>query len=132
MTWTPIVLGSTTPGTCTYVIQNGTFSGPQGDSEDENCTTLVSAHISWTDHTGTGNLRISLPCPVEGGNSQVGQFICQNMPIPGLVGDSFVFFSVTESRAIPTGVRNNDTLIEFPITQSGDIWITGWYLSTHE
>lgn len=130
--WIPTILGSVTEGSANYTIQNGSFAGPEGNVEDSKCTTLISAHIAWDSHTGTGNLRISLPFDTDGIGEQIGQFVCQNMAIPGLAVASFVLFSPIENKCVPMAVRNNDTVIEFPIAQSGEIWFSGWFLSKHD
>ena len=50
-TWTPTIEGSTTAGTCSYVYQNGTYTRI-GD------IVWVQCRVSWTGHTGTGDIRL--------------------------------------------------------------------------
>jgi hypothetical protein len=51
-TFTPTVVGVTTAGTATYSIQVGTYTRIGN-------RVLFQAYVSWTLHTGTGNMRIS-------------------------------------------------------------------------
>ncbi len=51
-TWTPVVEGTTTAGT-------GTYSGRGGHYYRIGSATLIRGDVTWTAHTGTGNLRIS-------------------------------------------------------------------------
>jgi hypothetical protein len=51
-TWTPVVEGTTTAGT-------GTYSGRGGNYYRIGSATLIRGDVTWTAHTGTGNLRIS-------------------------------------------------------------------------
>jgi len=53
-TWTPVAQGSTSNGTATYTQQVG-FYVKVGN------IVHAQAYIAWSGHTGTGNLRISLP-----------------------------------------------------------------------
>lgn len=52
--WTPVVRGSTTEGTGTYTTQQGRFS-----IHGRECT--FEAYLVWSAHTGTGNLRTTIP-----------------------------------------------------------------------
>jgi hypothetical protein len=51
-TWTPVVEGTTTAGT-------GTYSGRGGHYYRIGAAILIRGDVTWTAHTGTGNLRIS-------------------------------------------------------------------------
>ena len=65
-TWTPVAIGATTAGTGTYTNQFGLYT-------KVGRLVTFSLYLSWTAHTGTGNLRISgLPFTVtanSGGRS---------------------------------------------------------------
>lgn len=57
--WTPVVVGSTAAGTATYSLQGGiiVFTGPLA---------FVSAQLTWTGHTGTGDLTVTgLPTTIQ-------------------------------------------------------------------
>lgn len=53
-TYTPLVQGSTTPGTYTPNVQVGFYT--RNDTE-----VVASGYVDWTGHTGTGSLTITLP-----------------------------------------------------------------------
>lgn len=58
--FTPTIVGTTTAGTGTYTVQLGRYTRIGN-------RVLFSAYITWTAHTGTGNMRISgLPFTVAG------------------------------------------------------------------
>jgi hypothetical protein len=52
--WTPIVYGNVTPGAGTYTTQTGHWIKHQNFY-------IATATITWTAHTGFGNLRMNLP-----------------------------------------------------------------------
>lgn len=49
--WNPTIVGATTAGAGTYTVQNGSYSKIGN-------MVFIRAYISWTAHTGTGNMRI--------------------------------------------------------------------------
>jgi hypothetical protein len=51
-TFTPIIIGATTPGTGTYSIQVGTYTKIGN-------RVLFQVYITWSAHTGTGNMRVA-------------------------------------------------------------------------
>lgn len=51
-TWVPVVYGTTTAGTGTYTAQSGYYN-----IIGEIC--FYTAYLSWSAHTGSGNIRIS-------------------------------------------------------------------------
>ena len=55
--WTPTIIGATTAGTATYTSQVGTVA-------EVGNLVIASASLSWTGHTGTGDMRVSLPVAV--------------------------------------------------------------------
>lgn len=56
-TFTPVIVGTSTAGTGTYSVQDGTYAVIGN-------TVVFSLRIVWTAHTGTGNMRITgLPLP---------------------------------------------------------------------
>lgn len=52
--YTPTYLGSSTPGTTTYTAQAGWYTRIGN-------VVFVTGNLAWTNATGTGNVRISLP-----------------------------------------------------------------------
>jgi len=59
-TYLPEARGVTTPGTATYTIQDGRYQ-----RIGNKCHALIS--LSWTGHTGTGSLTVTLPIPAAAG-----------------------------------------------------------------
>jgi hypothetical protein len=51
-TWTPTILGTTTSGTGTYTVQSGTYT-------KIGRIIYFKGVVTWTAHTGTGNLQLS-------------------------------------------------------------------------
>lgn len=61
-TWTPTYLGSATPGTTTYTLQDGTYV-------QIGTIVFFRGVIVWSAATGTGDARISLPFTSAGANN---------------------------------------------------------------
>ena len=51
-TWTPTIAGSSTPGTGTYSVQSGTYTKIGN-------TVRVTANLTWTGHTGVGQITVA-------------------------------------------------------------------------
>jgi hypothetical protein len=59
-TWTPVVAGSSTAGTGTYILQEGVYTKIGN-------MVISSCYVVWTAHTGTGDLTIAgLPFAANG------------------------------------------------------------------
>ena len=67
-TWTPTISGHVSAGAGTYTVQTATYT-------KVGRTVHVQANITWTAHTGTGNIRLSaLPFTVMAGAGNYGSF----------------------------------------------------------
>jgi hypothetical protein len=53
-TWTPTVIGTTSAGTATYSVQIGQYV-------QTGTIVIAMLFLTWTGHTGTGNMTVSLP-----------------------------------------------------------------------
>lgn len=77
--WTPVVSGTSTAGTATYSVQSGTYT-----RIDKN-TVQINLQVTWTGHTGTGGMSISLPTaaqmPATGGLTQIGSILLENIAL---------------------------------------------------
>jgi hypothetical protein len=51
-TWTPTIAGSSTAGTATYSVQSGTYTKIGN-------TVRVTANLTWTGHTGSGQITVA-------------------------------------------------------------------------
>lgn len=60
-TWTPTVYASSTAGTTTYLSQKGYYTKIAN-------LVCVSSIVAWSNQTGSGNLRMSLPFPPKNDN----------------------------------------------------------------
>jgi len=116
-TWTPILTGETTAGTGTYSVQSGRYT-KNGN------VVKFDIVLSWSAHTGTGHMGISLPfangsvissCSVVASNltfsNQLGAFI--------LASGSKVFLQMFGSNGARAYV-NMDT--------TGELFISGSYM----
>jgi hypothetical protein len=73
--FTPVIQGTTTAGTGTYSVQSGTYI-------KVGRIVYVTATVTWSAHTGTGNLRIAgLPFTV--GSDGLGQLSYLNLTVTG-------------------------------------------------
>ncbi len=99
-TWTPVIIGTTTAGTGTYTTQTGSYTkiGNQ-----------VTLHLTltWTAHTGTGNMRISgLPFTVGSYLSAGSVGLCDAISLTA--SNSLAVYSLTAEARLalvqnPTG-----------------------------
>jgi len=123
-TWTPVVSGSSTPGSATYSTQIGMWTRVDKDHVE------IEISLSWSGHTGTGGLTINLPTasqyPASGGNVNTASFHMEGIPITNTKWPSALI-----------GTNNdNITFYEYqggggpgliPISASGTIYLTGKY-----
>lgn len=58
-TFTPVVEGSTTAGTATYSLQTGVY-------QKRGSMIWFEIRLTWTGHTGTGNMLVTLPANIGG------------------------------------------------------------------
>lgn len=65
--WTPVVAGITTSGTGTYSVQAGQYSRV-GNIVFYNCS------LTWSAHTGTGNMKIT-GLPLVSGNNSINNAV---------------------------------------------------------
>jgi len=124
VSWTPIIFGTTVPGSGTYTTQAGYYS-------QIGTLVYVTAKVVWTAHTGRGDLRMSLPIGVRGNltNYQpIGTFASQNVNFPG--GNNFLvsFFLPGTSTVDPRVIRDNNAYNDIRMQPNGEIIYGGWYL----
>jgi hypothetical protein len=83
-TWTPIAIGTTTAGTCTYVFNTGSYT-------KVGRLVYFQMELFYTDHTGTGDLQITgLPFTVATSGTAIanpsGLLFSNNLVIVALSG----------------------------------------------
>lgn len=123
-TFIPTVAGSVTPGIGTYTVQEGFYA--------RNAHNIFSCyHVSWTNHTGTGDLTLTgqpskfLNSPNYG---PIGATLLEDIHLgnfSGMVGQGSPGTSVITIY----GIRSNASKSPIPMSTSGTIHLTMSYLS---
>ena len=119
-TWTPVVEGTTTAGTATYVRQGGLYQ------KVGNVVHFVAA-IVYNSHTGTGNMRVSgLPYTVWGGSDFHRiylPFYADNLTITGVpVATAILGQTYLDLRSL-----NNGSSSLLAMDAAATLYITGKY-----
>jgi len=118
--FTPVIFGTSSAGTASYSVQTGK-AVIQGNSVH------IQIKVTWTGHTGTGDMKISGLIP--------RLFVKEDIPvtcsvdnISGLVAGDFVQARVDTSREITILKSNAGSLTALPVAASGSISINGNYI----
>jgi hypothetical protein len=101
-TWTPTIIGSTTAGTATYVVQNARYT-------KTGRTVFVEALLNYSAGNGTGDLLIS-GLPFTSANS---------LTTPAIAATLFSGITLTAGHVLTTRVENANTRIGFNSYPSG-------------
>jgi hypothetical protein len=117
-TFTPVVEGSTTPGTATYSTQSGVYT-------KIGRVVSFTVNVGWSGHTGTGGLRISgLPFATSGIHAITIRTVDISMPasnvIQGYVNSTLCYFETQ-----PTGGGGAPTLA---MDAAGSLLVSGCYI----
>ena len=122
--WVPVVSGTTSAGTATYSVQSGTYT-----RIDKN-TVQVNLQVTWTNHTGTGGISISLPTssqtPATGGLSQIGSVVLENIPLTNTKWPAAVLGTNLDS-VILYEFQSSGAALYLSISASGTVSLTGAY-----
>ena len=123
-TWTPVISGSSTAGAGTYSVQAGSYTRIGN-------RVLFSAYISWSAHTGTGNMRIGgLPFAAATGDANYGAVtVFMDAAMALTAGNMLQVRTVPGNASLfplqaPTG---GGAPSQVPLPTSGGIMITGHY-----
>ena len=122
-TFTPTIAGATTAGTGTYTSNSGIYT---------RIGRLVtfSLRIIWTNHTGTGNLRVrGLPFTVSGGNS-VPPFTTNATNLALTAGNVIAngqSLSATTEIILYQTPSGGGAIAEIPMDTAATVWIQGFY-----
>jgi hypothetical protein len=120
--WTPTIVGVTTIGVGTYAVQSGTHS-KIGDM------VFIRAYISWTAHTGTGNMRIGglpfTPSTVSNVFQPMAVWF-SNLTLAAVGNKVQVFASPTFSDLAIQEVGGGAST-PLAVEAAGDIMISGFY-----
>lgn len=119
-TFVPTITGTTTPGVGTYSTQSGFYSRV-GD-----CVT-VFIQITWSAHTGTGNMRIEgLPFPTKSGVGALFQIQGSNMTWAGAL-EGRAFAASTQIR-VQSSASAQTNPSDIAIDAAASIVVSGTYI----
>jgi hypothetical protein len=115
-TWTPIAIGTTTAGTCTYVFNTGSYT-------KVGRLVYFQMELFYTDHTGTGNLQINgLPFTVATSGTAIanpsGLVFSNNLVIVALSGGTAL---------VPFTYASDASRAFLPMDASAVITVSGTY-----
>jgi hypothetical protein len=123
-TWTPTIIGTTTAGTGTYSLQAGQYTKIGN-------RVFVEGYISWSAHTGTGNMRIAgLPFTINSSSFYSSGSIGDTSGIALTAGNILAIIGVATSTTIdfkqlPTGGGSSAAV---PIDTAANISFSFCYL----
>jgi len=120
-TFTPVVAGTTTAGTGTYTTQSGTVVQTGNQIH-------VQMEITWTAHTGTGNIAVTGIPSALAPSSYTPRRVGQVVPVLAFTGPAVYCYlngSGTNLTLVQVATTGTQSLI--PITASGTIYINMVY-----
>lgn len=120
MSFTPVVQGTTTAGTGTYIAQDG-FYVKNGSIVN------FELNVVWSAHTGTGDIRISgFPYPADTGEPQSSGWVFAN----GLTITGQAAFGLTGGQTYGgLAAVNNGTVSPVAIDTAATLRINGFYFT---
>lgn len=116
--YTPVIQGSSTAGTGTYSSQIGRYTQIGN-------IVFFQLTVVWTAHTGTGNLRVSIPVASASlGFSSAVNILASNVSytgtLAGVVSDNASYVSFFDQ-------VSNTAASATPLDTSGTLWVSGHY-----
>lgn len=124
VSWVPTVSGSTSAGTGTYTVQAGYYTQIGN-------MIFLSADITWTAHTGTGNLLITnLPFPARNLSNYNPESIVNtaNINLPGGTARTSVGSIQPNTSTVDVYVTTQTTNSPVAMSASGTVHVTLAYL----
>jgi hypothetical protein len=119
--WTPVITGETSAGTGTYTSQVGTYT-KIGSRVDFNI------EVTWTAHSGTGQMDISLPYPVDNAQTYtVFQAVPVGITIP--TNSTMVALGYTGVSRLRLWTWLTGTPTALSVPASGTVWVSGSYIT---
>jgi len=112
-TWTPVVVGTSTTGTGTYTVQSGSYT-------KVGRLVTVICDLTWSAHTGTGNIQVSGLPFVNSATACVGSVFASNMNFGTLASQLTVFVANSDNLISFRGMINNASRADTPIDSSVD------------
>ena len=123
--WTPTIIGGTTPGVGTYTIQTG-FYHKIGN------IVFATGSVTWTAHSGTGNLYLgNLPFKIRNQTNYDPECIIRtdNVPWPAGTGVLFGEFQPNQTYVQIVEDRSNAPELFLQMNATGTVHFTGFYLT---
>lgn len=122
--WTPTISGSTVAGAGTYTVQNGLYTRIAN-------LVFLSGTVTWTAHTGTGNMLITnLPFTsrnVAGYHYDLIAILSQ-ISLPAGVVEINAELTGNSTTVVLEATRNNNTNLPVGMDATGTVDLTGFYL----
>ena len=115
-TYTPILTGAGAAGAGTYSIQVGRY-------EYAGNRVLFDAVITWSAHTGTGQLRFSLPLTVHASSNATLRIDAYNLAYT----DGLAAFAVGSAAYARLHQNSGGTLSDYAVQGAGTIFLSGAY-----
>lgn len=122
--WTPIIAGSTAAGVGTYTVQAGTYTRVGN-------LVFLSGTVTWTAHTGTGNMLIrTLPFTSRNvANYHYDVTVnLSNIVLPAATVQIMGEIQANSTQIILEGTRSNNTNLPVQMDGTGTADISGFYL----
>jgi hypothetical protein len=122
--WTPIIAGSTAAGVGTYTVQAGTYTRIGN-------LVFLSGTVTWTAHTGTGNMLIqTLPFTSRNlANYHYDVTVnLSNIVLPAGTVQIMGEIQGSSTQIILEGTRTNNTNLPVSMDNTGTADISGFYL----
>lgn len=127
-TWTPVIEGSSSAGTATYVARSGTYTRIGR-------VVYIQAYVVWNSGTGTGDLRLSgLPFFAGAGTQAYGGVF---FPVIGditatasnVISGGYVLSGSGTIRITQTPVGGGSAYTSVPYDASGEFMVVGQYFT---
>lgn len=122
--WTPVITGSTVAGVGTYTTQTGFYTRIGN-------LVFLSGTVTWTAHTGTGNMTIT-GLPFTSRNVAGYHYdliaILSSIVLPAGVVEINAEIGANTTTVVLEATRNNNTNLPVGMDTSGTADLTGFYL----
>lgn len=122
-TWTPVMYGTTSAGTGTYTTQLGYYSLIGN-------VCYFTCYLTWSAHTGTGNIRISgLPYTVATGSVHAVASSVYHSSLALAAGYILLAFvnNATDTISLKQSPAGGGSAADVPIDTSAHVLVSGFY-----
>lgn len=123
-TWTPAIAGSTAAGVGTYTLQTGSYTRIGN-------MVFFSGTVTWTAHTGTGNMLVT-GLPFTSRNTANYHYDITpnltNITLPAAVVQIMGEIGPNTTQITLDATRNNNTNTPVKMDATGTVDVTGFYV----